>query len=40
MFRLAVRLFQYGSVSYTSKVDVRTDLGAGTKRGWGIKTES
>lgn len=29
MFRLAVRLFQYGSISYTSKVNVRTALSSG-----------
>jgi ABC-2 type transport system permease protein len=27
MFRLAVRLFQHGSVSYHSKVSIRTALG-------------
>ncbi len=32
MFRLAVRLFQYGSISYTSKVNVRTALRAGPRR--------
>jgi ABC-2 type transport system permease protein len=29
MFFLAVRLFQYGSISYTSKVNIRTALGSG-----------
>ena len=32
MLRLAVRLFQYGSISYTSKVNVRTALRAGSRR--------
>lgn len=31
MFRLAVRLFQYGSISYTSKVSIRTALKSGKK---------
>lgn len=29
MFRLAVRLFQYGSISYTSKVSIRTAISPG-----------
>ncbi|TAP38776.1 ABC transporter permease [Arthrobacter sp. S39] len=29
MFRLAVRLFQYGSISYTSKVNIKTALSKG-----------
>ena len=32
MLRLAVRLFQYGSISYTSKVNIRTALRAGSRR--------
>ncbi len=32
MLRVAVRLFQYGSISYTSKVNVRTALRAGPRR--------
>ena len=32
MLRLAVRLFQYGSISYTSKVNVRTALRSGSRR--------
>jgi ABC-2 type transport system permease protein len=32
MLRLAVRLFQYGSISYTSKVNLRTALRAGSRR--------
>lgn len=32
MLRLAVRLFQYGSISYTSKVNIRTALRAGPRR--------
>lgn len=32
MLRVAVRLFQYGSISYTSKVNVRTALRAGSRR--------
>lgn len=32
MLRLAVRLFQYGSISYTSKVSIRTALRAGSRR--------
>ena len=31
MLRLAVRLFQYGSISYTSKVNIRTALRAGSR---------
>jgi ABC-2 type transport system permease protein len=31
MFFLAVRLFQYGSISYTSKVNIRTALGNGRR---------
>lgn len=31
MFRLAVRLFQYGSISYTAKVSIRTAISAGKK---------
>lgn len=31
MFRLAVSLFQYGSISYTSEVSIRTALQAGKK---------
>lgn len=31
MLRLAVRLFQYGSISYTSKVNIRTALRAGPR---------
>lgn len=31
MLRLAVRLFQYGSISYTSKVSIRTALKAGSR---------
>jgi ABC-2 type transport system permease protein len=31
MLRVAVRLFQYGSISYTSKVSIRTALRAGSK---------
>jgi hypothetical protein len=31
MFRLAVRLFQHGSTSYTSRVNIRTALGAPAK---------
>ena len=31
MLRLAVRLFQFGSISYTSKVNVRTALRAGSR---------
>lgn len=31
MFRLAVRLIQCGSVSYTSKVDIRTALSRAAK---------
>ncbi|MDD1475512.1 ABC transporter permease [Arthrobacter sp. H16F315] len=31
MLRVAVRLFQYGSISYTSKVNVRTALRAGSR---------
>jgi ABC-2 type transport system permease protein len=33
MFFLAVRLFQYGSISYTSKVNIRTALGNGRRAG-------
>ncbi|MDQ0822517.1 ABC-2 type transport system permease protein [Arthrobacter sp. V4I6] len=33
MLRLAVRLFQYGSISYTSKVSIRTALRAGSRHG-------
>jgi ABC-2 type transport system permease protein len=32
MLRVAVRLFQYGSISYTSKVNVRNALRAGPRR--------
>jgi ABC-2 type transport system permease protein len=32
MLRVAVRLFQYGSISYTSKVNLRTALRAGSRR--------
>jgi ABC-2 type transport system permease protein len=32
MLRVAVRLFQYGSISYTSKVNVRTALRSGPRR--------
>lgn len=32
MLRIAVRLFQYGSISYTSKVNIRTALRAGSAR--------
>ncbi|MDQ0851409.1 ABC-2 type transport system permease protein [Arthrobacter sp. B3I9] len=32
MLRLAVRLFQYGSISYTSKVNIRTALRAGSRQ--------
>ncbi|WP_427004565.1 ABC transporter permease [Pseudarthrobacter sp. H2] len=32
MLRLAVRLFQYGSISYTSKVSIRTALRGGSRR--------
>jgi ABC-type cobalamin/Fe3+-siderophores transport system ATPase subunit len=32
MFRLAVRLFQYGSISYTSKVNIRTALRTGANQ--------
>ncbi|CAN7524718.1 ABC transporter permease [Arthrobacter sp. LjRoot14] len=31
MLRMAVRLFQYGSISYTSKVSIRTALKAGSR---------
>ena len=31
MLRVAVRLFQYGSISYTSKVSIRTALKAGSR---------
>lgn len=31
MLRVAVRLFQYGSISYTSKVNIRTALRAGSR---------
>ncbi|MCU1539853.1 MAG: transporter permease [Arthrobacter sp.] len=31
MLRIAVRLFQYGSISYTSKVNIRTALRAGSR---------
>ena len=31
MFRLAVRLFQHGSISYTSRVNIRTALGQPAK---------
>lgn len=31
MFFLAVRLFQYGSISYTSKVNIRTALSSGRR---------
>jgi ABC-2 type transport system permease protein len=31
MLRVAVRLFQYGSISYTSKVRIRTALKAGSR---------
>ncbi|KIS25862.1 sodium transporter [Arthrobacter sp. SPG23] len=31
MLRVAVRLFQYGSISYTSKVSIRTALRAGSR---------
>jgi ABC-2 type transport system permease protein len=31
MFYLAVRLFQYGSISYTSKVNIRTALSSGRR---------
>jgi ABC-2 type transport system permease protein len=31
MFFLAVRLFRYGSISYTSKVNIRTALGNGRR---------
>jgi ABC-2 type transport system permease protein len=31
MFFLAVRLFQYGSISYASKVNIRTALGGGRR---------
>jgi ABC-2 type transport system permease protein len=32
MLRLAVRLFQYGSISYTSKVNIRTALRTRSRR--------
>jgi ABC-2 type transport system permease protein len=35
MLRLAVRLFQYGSISYTSKVNIRTALRSGSRRAAG-----
>jgi ABC-2 type transport system permease protein len=31
MFRLAVRLFQYGSIAYTTKVNIKTALSNGKK---------
>jgi hypothetical protein len=31
MFRLAVRLFQYGSIAYTNKVNIKTALSNGKK---------
>jgi ABC-2 type transport system permease protein len=38
MFFLAVRLFQYGSISYTSKVNIRTALSAGSRSNPPAKT--
>lgn len=40
MFFLAVRLFQYGSISYTSKVNIRTALGRGRKPASPVTTTS
>ncbi len=39
MLRVAVRLFQYGSISYTSKVSIRTALKAGSRHAVGGPAE-